>query len=181
MDLIFRSVTDKDRFLVELMRFMETWRIKVERIDQLQRKKRLEPDAKKASPVWIVKLLDVRLKTSKEYCGNHPESCEIGNPRHTKARYLEGADWVEFNDTLNDILDRLELWADVASSLCVVRRGFMRRVEYDSDPRFPKGNGRNAQWAREGVHENWCGKQAEPSWFPEGTPGQYREIYDVVG
>ncbi len=43
---------------------------------------------------------DVRLKEKKDYCGNHPFACPVrGFERpHKKYKYLEGADWVAFND-----------------------------------------------------------------------------------
>lgn len=129
-----------------------------------------------------VKLSQIRLKSSKEYCGNHPSACEVGNPKHRKARYLEGADWVEFDDMLNDLLDQMGVSANVASSMCILRKGTFRRTEYSNGPR--QGNG-NYTWAKDdpASYEDWCGKEGAPrSAFPEGTPGIYEAIgYSVEG
>jgi len=90
--------------------------------------------------------------------------------------YLEGADWVEFNDMLNNVCDNLGVSANIASTVCVIREGSCRRVEYDTKDYLP-GN----EWQRHGVLENWIGKQAPPSDFPRGTPGAYTDIYFCEG
>lgn len=78
-----------------------------------------------------VKLSKIRLKTSKDYCGNHAGPCQIkGVHRDKKANFLEGSDWVAFNDGINDLLDKLKVEANVTSSICVMRKGLLRRVEY---------------------------------------------------
>lgn len=117
----------------------------------------------------------IRLKESKEYCGNHPAECEvngIGKPR--KANYLEGLDWVEFNDLLNDILDQFSVEANVASSVCIIRQGFKRRVNYEMSRQFSQN-----QWTKKGDDDdyvNYCGVDAPASSYPYGTPGLYERL-----
>lgn len=128
-----------------------------------------------------IKILKVRVKAGKAYCGNHPYGCEIGGV-DKKARFLEGADWVEFDDLLNDVLDSLNVDAKVSSSACILRKGRLRRTNYD-------GNflwfGKNAVWDKNAPdydYKDYCGRVAPPSSFPEGTPGIYSKInYSVVG
>lgn len=123
------------------------------------------------------KIVDVRLKSTKAYCGNHPGACQIGG-KDRRHNYLEGADWVEFNDILNDVLDELGVDARVESSVVRVRQGMERCVEY----RQQQGRGRNAEWEKIGVYQNYCWKKAPVSKFPAGTPGIYERIgYNVVG
>lgn len=113
----------------------------------------------------IVELREIRLKEPKPYCGNHAGPCLIERP-HRKARYLEGLDWVEFNDLVNSVLDRLHIPADVASSACTIRKGLKRRVVYEGGP--------NGDWDKTGRsqdYEDWCGKDAPSSNYPMGTPG----------
>lgn len=127
----------------------------------------------------VIKILNVRLKAAKPYCGAHPNACEIGGV-DKKTRFLEGADWVEFNDLLNDALDKLSVDAKIASSVCVVRKGRCRRVEYSSTY-----VGRTYQWNKdEGdyAYVDSCCKTATPSKFPNGTPGIYTKTgYNMVG
>jgi hypothetical protein len=132
----------------------------------------------------IIKIETVRLLTAKEYCGNHPNACELPHGhghRNRRTNYLEGADWVEFNDLLNDVLDKLHLAADVASSICVIRRGRQRRTRYGS-----RRDGRFWQWEKTGHldqdYRDCCGLFNPPaSDFPEGTPGRYKDLYHEVG
>lgn len=129
-----------------------------------------------------VKLSNVRLRDKKEYCGSHPSACEVGNPKHRKARYLEGADWVDLDDMLNDLLDMMRVEANVASSVCILRKGRLRRTEYSNGDR--QGNG-NYLWAKDdpASYQDWCGRHGAPrSSFPAGTPGIYQSIgYAVEG
>ncbi len=124
----------------------------------------------------------VRLRISKKYCGNHPSGCEVGNPHHRKAKFLEGADWVQFNDELNTILDRLNVGANIASALVIVRKGRMRRISYGHH--YPNGFRRNAEWLKDepDVWQNHCKEKAETSDFCTRTPGRYRKAgHSVVG
>lgn len=122
----------------------------------------------------LVEVHDVRLKTSKDYCGNHPFSCPVrpgGHRPHHKLSYLEGLDWVEFNDTLNNVLDELEVSAHVASSRCVIRKGTTRRMEYDG---HKLGNNIDSDWDKDSnVYEDYVGKPHPRAVYPEGTPGLY--------
>lgn len=117
----------------------------------------------------------VRLRAPKEFCGNHPAACEVGNPHHRKGRHLEGADWVQFNDELNNILDRMNVSARVQSAQVILRKGPVRRTHYGH--RYP-GQG-NAEWLKDSDREwDWEDARATRphpiSTFDEGTPGIYR-------
>lgn len=118
-----------------------------------------------------IAIRNVRLKTNKDYCGNHPFACPVrpwGENKHKKLNFLEGADWVAFNDMVNDVLDKLEVSANVASSLVIIRKGEKRCVNYGGHAL----NEFNNEWNRNGEnYENWIGRQAKRSKFPEGTPG----------
>lgn len=124
----------------------------------------------------------VLLRESKAYCGNHPSGCEVAHDGpHKKHKYLEGADWVEFNDRLNDILDAENVAANVGSSWVEIRIGGMRRTRYENGER--QGNG-NFQWLKHGKlchYEDSRLKKSKRSWFPEGTPGRYKDEYFEVG
>ena len=132
-----------------------------------------------------LKITNVRLRDRKLCCGNHPNSCEIGGEETSKrGRYLEGADWVEFNDMLNDTLDKYNISARIESAACIVRKGNLRRTHYGSHrPQF----GRNFQWNRDESPIHWTDNTtmivgAMHSTFPEGTPGRYDAIgYNEVG
>jgi hypothetical protein len=124
-----------------------------------------------------IRLDPVRLFAAKDYCGNHPGPCLLGGRRHRHYCYLEGADWVAYNDLINKVLDRLGIEADVGSSTCAVRKGRRRRVVYEQHF-IQLGNGRAvADWERTGApacYEDWCGHRgAPPSRYPDGTPGIY--------
>lgn len=107
----------------------------------------------------------IRLQKSKEYCGSHAGPCLLGGPDR-KAVFLEGADWVEFNDRLNNIMDKLGLSANIASSVCVIRKGFLRRIKYSG--------GKGGEWLKdENAYLDNCGKPAIKSSYPSGTPGIY--------
>lgn len=122
-----------------------------------------------------VSIHDVRLKESKHYCGNHPFACPVrpwGNPPHKRAKYLEGADWVGWNDLVNDVLDKLSVSADVASSVVIIRKGPKRRTVYDGHP-HPMAL-YAYEWDKDAgaySYEDRRGKKSEPSHYPEGTPG----------
>lgn len=121
-----------------------------------------------------VKIRNVRLKESKKYCGNHPSSCDIRPNGHTMtAKFLEGLDWVEFNDRINDTLDRLGIAANAQSSVCIIRKGNNRRIKYDyylhpsnALPEWNKDEG-------DAYYKNYTGKVAPASDYPVGTPGSY--------
>ena len=99
-----------------------------------------------------------------------------------KAKFLEGADWVEFNDMLNNICDKLGISANISSSVCIVRKGNLRRTIYGSYRLRPHGN---YQWNYNEKDEAWLDNLyggAMISDFPEGTPGIYEAIdYNEIG
>lgn len=123
----------------------------------------------------LVKIRNIRLKEKKPYCGNHPNACDIHGGR--KGTWLEGADWVDFNDTLNDVLDMHHVDARVRSSVCEIRDGKRRRIAYDS---YWFRN--QFQWTKDGSYcdfEDFCGRVAPASEYPEGTPGLYERKVGV--
>ncbi len=125
---------------------------------------------------------DVRLRASKPYCGNHPNACELGgNERSPRALYLEGADWVEFDDLLNNFFDRRRLSARISSANCIVRKHELRRTYYGS---YSLGFG-NRIWNRDECDAHYIdnrGGKHMISGFPDGTPGIYGKIrYKQVG
>lgn len=128
-----------------------------------------------------IKVAQVRLREKKAYCGNHPKACENAFGRHAKAAYLEGADWVEFNDLLNDVLDELRVAAKVESRVVNLRLGTQRRVKYDGNNFV----GNAWQWDKFGPewhYECGFGKTMGASKFPFGTPGIHTKIdYNCVG
>lgn len=135
-----------------------------------------------------IKITKVRLDKAKAYCGNHAKACE-GDPnrKHRRASFLEGADWVEFNDLVNDVLDEQDVEANVDTTVCILRKGRKRRVRYESST-FRGIRGLNGEWVwdKDGPdshYEDYCGTTSAPrSWFPKGTPGIYSAIgYEVEG
>jgi len=132
----------------------------------------------------VVTLHEIRLRESKPYCGNHPAECQDQGHRRKafgggKTKFLEGADWIGFNDLVNDTLDALGVDAD-AGSFIQIRRGRRRRIRYEYHQR---GGVRN-EWDREGLdrhYEDFCGKPAPDTIFPKGTPGlaKWRAEEDV--
>lgn len=89
-------------------------------------------------PGYVLDLAQIRLQKAKSYCGNHPGECVVGGPRR-KAVFLEWDDWVKFHEVVNDILDEMNLSADITTSgadvdvgrLLFCRLGRKRRVRYD--------------------------------------------------
>jgi hypothetical protein len=131
-----------------------------------------------------IKILNVRLTEKKPYCGNHAKACErphVG--KHKKAQYLEGADWVEFNDRLNSVLDELNVSARVDSGTCNLRKGTERRISYQADT-FAGGAWQWNKFGRDDEYADYTGhKVLTPiSKFPMGTPGIYEAAgYNVEG
>ena len=117
----------------------------------------------------LVSFASVKLRTAKHYCGNHAGPCLRGGGRHAKMTYLEGADWVAFNDMVNDCLDSLSIDANAGSSHCVVRKGRERCTDYIDGPLA------GGEWAKEGGdYEDHCGSKVgtvPTSDYPPGTPG----------
>lgn len=123
-----------------------------------------------------INISTIRLKKAKQYCGNHAGPCLLTfELPKKKYKYLEGADWVEFNDTINDFLDKKKLSAVVESAEVRVRLNNMRRVYYSD-------NGYGV-WNKYGHADDYeCGfKENLQTVFTYGTPGIYKEDYRVVG
>lgn len=117
-----------------------------------------------------IKIRMIRLKQKKAYCGNHPNECLVAGS-HRKGVWLEGLDWVEFNDLINDLLDEMHVSANVKTAVCILRKGTMRRTHYGSHQQ-----GMFWQWnmdEHESHYEDWCDLKAPCSTCPEGTPGEY--------
>lgn len=120
-----------------------------------------------------VTIHDVRLTYKKDYCGNHPLPCPVRpgpHKKHKRLDYLEGADWVGFNDLLNDVLDSLGVVCDAGSSLVIIRKSGERCTYYDAQA---TPNGIDNEWLKDsGQFENHIGTNAPVSAaYPEGTPG----------
>jgi len=129
----------------------------------------------------VIKLSEIRLTDNKPYCGQHPGACNIQHTGpHKRYKFLEGCDWVEINDRVNDILDNLAVDANVYTSVCILRQGQKRCIEYLAQ----NGHGPNLEWKREGIYENWCRKNSPTSRFPQNTPGTYKykkTVYECEG
>lgn len=118
----------------------------------------------------------VRKRKRADYCGQHPGACRANGRPHRHYCYLQGADWIGFNDGLNDVLDKLNVEADVwsynrecyPSGQYFIRHGKKRRTLYDS----VWLNSGPVLWERDtDCFEDHCGKEAPPSEYPSGTPG----------
>jgi hypothetical protein len=128
-----------------------------------------------------VKINNVRLKEKKHYCGNHPNACVLPprgkGGKNPKRFYLEGADWVDFNDKLNEIADRLMMDCRIQSAQCVIRDRRRRRIHYGSYVQRVSFMGEHWEWERYGDRDNdykdCIGVDAPLSTFPEGTNGIY--------
>lgn len=130
----------------------------------------------------------VRLRVRKSYCGNHPNECVInpyiGEQKHKVCRFLEGADWVEFNDLLNDALDAGGISCVIFSrpleikERLMVRKGTMRRTAYNSEPLISGGMLRGHTWIGDepGVWADCTKREPVCADFPEGTPGIHAGI-----
>lgn len=126
-----------------------------------------------------IKVDTVRLRESKHYCGNHPNACNVNIGRKPRrGAFLEGADWVEFDDLINDVCDEHYVECDFismdgAGKRWVLRDGRKRRVYYESA--YNRGPHHNAEWIAtmdDGDFEDHFGATGVPaSTFPEGTPG----------
>lgn len=124
------------------------------------------------TPAYKVAIRDIRLRERKDYCGNHPNACPIrpgGHKPHKKMSLLEGADWIGFNDMLNDVLDSLAVSASAASSLCIIRKGPNRRMRYKG---YLLANGIDREWERDdSQYASYIHKGHPPTDYPKDTPG----------
>ncbi len=117
-----------------------------------------------------VRLFTIRLKTAKGYCGNHPGPCRLTGRKHREGSWLEGADWVSFNLLVNDMLDRLDMEADVRSTTCWVRKGGNRRTSYG----IVVGVFGHVDWEPDGDETEYLDcrlMEAPDTKYPAGTPG----------
>lgn len=130
----------------------------------------------------VLKISNVRLRQKKSYCGQHPNACVVRLfPRkHKNASYLEGADWVAFDDMLNDMCDKMEWEADIWSKSLefkgkmIVRTGRRRRIRYRSECRITHGGWPHYQWDTTFHDEDFAdrvGLFTVRSQYPEDTPG----------
>jgi hypothetical protein len=129
-----------------------------------------ELDHKSTKRSATLKFRNIRLKESKLYCGNHPAMCEANGTQPRKAKFLEGADWVAFNDMLNDVADTLDFPIDIKSAVCVIRKGTSRRYSYGMN----SDNYGNNEWEKDGCLDDYTdntGQAPMESEFPDGTPG----------
>lgn len=142
------------------------------------------------------KIYGVRLRDRKQYCGNHPGGCELVGRKEVSRKFLEGADWVEFNDRLNDRLDEEQvsavIWSEpdrVRSQVgerMRIRIGMHRRCIYEMVPSdYPN---QNATWELNGDRSHFkvgtVTDRGLTSFFPEGTPGTYKYMgkdYHCIG
>jgi hypothetical protein len=131
---------------------------------------------------FACRLLQVRLRTRKPYCGQHAGPCPInpifGPKPHKLSTCLEGSDWVGFDDMVNDVLDRHSVEAVVWSkgadfhTKFFIRRGRERRTNYPAD-----WVGTAMRWACDNDRAYWSSahfgvkSDAPRSTFPDGTPG----------
>ncbi len=125
-------------------------------------------------------IMGVRLLRKKFYCGQHAGPCQVrfgGNPPHKLSYILEGADWVGFNDMLNDVCDEYRIEADIWSEResigrLYLRRGRSRCIYYGGDHRTGQhwqGNvDRVSEFADGHFGKKTPAKRAE---FQDGTPG----------
>jgi hypothetical protein len=80
-----------------------------------------------------VRIYGIRLRYRVKYWGNGPDMRDNpmlrtrGVPRMP---FLQGLDWIDFNDSLNDMLDHHGIIADVCSARCVLRKKDRRRIDY---------------------------------------------------
>ena len=137
-------------------------------------------------------ITQVRLRSRKLFCGAHPAACNGPERTHRKHSFLEGADWVEFNDFINNILDRLLVSAMFTSSSqefkgkMYLRKGAHRRCSYEHIYLPGAGPRANAVWEADSKYpQHWTigfGKDVPPSEFDPETPGNYAAAnHNVVG
>lgn len=148
---------------------------------------RFECDVRTTANSKGVTIHMIRKREAEPYCGSHPAECEVGTvryakgqePKAPKAKFLEGLDWVEFNDRLNDALDKIACDANASSAICIIRKGILRRTHYGFHVENNGGRDTN-EWNKDeddGHWQNWCGEVAPASSYPQGTPGSYeREV-----
>lgn len=131
---------------------------------------KIETEIFKQNEITISK---VRLKESKPYCGNHPGSCQNPHDKKRKGVYLEGKDWIEFNDLLNDFMDKFRIAADISSTSCIIRKDMRRRIKYGMVDISRVGFS-HFDWDKKGTESDYkycVGLKPPKTKFPKGTPG----------
>lgn len=130
-----------------------------------------------------IKITDVRLKIKKKYHGSNANVFQHSwKKTFPRQLFLEGADWVEFNDLVNNVLDKLNVSAKVETNTCVIRKGEKRRITYDAD--YSSWNPNVMVWEKKGAEGHYVDNMGKPpieSQFPLGTPGIYGNDYYQVG
>lgn len=117
--------------------------------------------------VDAVDLGKLRLTSPKPYCGQHPGECLVGGPRK-RSTHLEWEDWIALNGLVNDVLDSLEVSADVTTKpaeaidkmpgmkgLFWLRRGLERRHRYEWRT-APGQFGRSIRWWNPGTPDQFA-------------------------
>lgn len=132
-----------------------------------------------------LKIKNVRLKKKKDYCGQHPNACVVipwlAPRKHKRTTYLEGADWVAFNDMLNDLCDEHNIEANIWSTSkefrgrMHIRREWRKRLAVYRSYAMPREDVTFWGWDVQnpsGDYANRFGCSNVPrSSYPEGTPG----------
>ena len=126
----------------------------------------------------VLKIMGVRLKRKKDYCGQHAGPCLAQNAwrPHKVTSYLEGSDWVAWNDMLNDLCDANKIEAVI----------FSTRESIGGPLYLRKGKARCINYQEAAVGQHWDGKQPDSVFseehfgkrkpaaradYPDGTPG----------
>lgn len=131
------------------------------------------PHADRVRPA--LKISGPRLLRKKFYCGQHAGPCRAGvRRRHPLGSWLEGADFVAFDDMLNDLCDKYQIEAEIWSTResigrLYLRDGKLRRNRYYNPcgvAHWMGGRHRSDFIDRFGNPE-----PAERSDFTAGTPG----------
>lgn len=105
---------------------------------------------KARKPHWRIVIKGVRLTSAKPYCGQHPGECLINPftgraPEKRNGSWLEWDDWIQFNNLVNDFLDKLphpsEAWSCPPEQMDKGRKFFFRRndkprTQYDWDEKM---------------------------------------------
>ena len=125
---------------------------------------------------WTILVGNIRLKTAKPYCTQLPAACiEISCRGHRWANTLEAADWVAFNDMLNDICDAEVIEANIRSQhpKVWIRKGYERRIRY----RRWRWRSGVPRWDADGQARDWISwngpslYSAPRSWCPPELRG----------
>jgi hypothetical protein len=110
----------------------------------------------------------VRLREAKPYCGQHPGECQVvlgfERPKR-RGRWLEWEDWVDFNNLVNAVLDKMkvktaDVWSvpqealDTGKKMWIRRHGLGGRRRYDWDPQ-PSSFGRELRIWNHGTDDQF--------------------------